>query len=136
MTVTHEKKSRKKLGYNKHSGLRRRGSGNKGGFGAAGHGKKCKQKKHQFMKNGQLDYGKHGFTSKSKKVDSVSVGLLNEQAEKLAEKKGEKFHINLKGNKVLGNGTVTLPLVLSNFCKISEKAKDKVLKAGGELIEK
>ncbi len=136
MVVKHAKKNRKKLGYNMRLGLRRRGKGNRGGVGAAGHGKKSAQKLHKFMKDGKLDFGKHGFTSKSKRVDSISVGLLSEQANKLGVKKGNSYVIDLKGKKVLGNGTVNNVLVLSNYYSITEKAKAKIVKAGGEVVAK
>jgi len=134
MVVKNRTKGVRKLGHHDHCGLRRRGSGNRGGVGAAGHGKRCKQKKHSFIVDGKVDYGKHGFASKMKRVESISVGLLNEQAVKLGTKKGNKYYIDLGKKKILGSGSVNLPLVLSNFSKITEKAKDKILNAGGEVI--
>ncbi|MBN1923917.1 MAG: uL15 family ribosomal protein [Nanoarchaeota archaeon] len=136
MVVKHAKKNRKKMGYNMRQGLRRRGSGNRGGVGAAGHGKRCKQKKHQFMKDGQIDYGKHGFHSKSQPVEGISIGLLCEKAVKSAEKKGSKYLINAKGMKVLGSGTVNIPIILSNYCGVTKKAEEKIVKAGGEVVAK
>lgn len=136
MVVKHRKKSRRKRGYERHSGLRRRGSGNRGGVGASGQGKRSKQKKHKFMKNGEINYGKHGFKSKKKQVEGINVGKLNEQAEQLGKKKGDKYLIDVERKKVLGSGFVTKPLAVFNYYSVTQKAKDKILKAGGEIIEK
>jgi ribosomal protein L15 len=136
MVVKHKKKNRRKLGYERHSGLRRRGKGNRGGVGRAGQGKRGKQKKHKFMDKGRLGFGKHGFKSKSKSVESVSVGFLSEKAEELGVKKAGKFVIDVKRRKVLGSGLVKNALVLTNYNGITEKAKQKIVKSGGEVKEK
>ena len=136
MVVKHNRKSRKKLGYNKHSGLRRRGSGNRGGVGRAGQGKRCKQKKHKFMEEGKISYGKHGFSSKRRSVEAVSVGMLSEKASVFGEKKGDKYYMNMKNKKVIGSGVVNVSIVLSGYHSISEKAKNKIVKAGGEVVAK
>jgi ribosomal protein L15 len=136
MVVKHSRKSRKKPGHHDHDGLRRRGHGNKGGFGRSGMGKRSKQKKHKFMKNGKVSMGKHGFTSIHEKVETIDVGTLSEKANFLGEKKANKWVIDLKQKKVLGSGTVKVPLIISNFSSITEKAKNKITKAGGEIVEK
>ncbi len=136
MVVKHEKKSRKKLGYNHHNGLRRRGSGNRGGFGRAGVGKRGKQKKHKFMVGGKIPYGKHGFTSKKVRIGFVTLSEINTIALHSNKDKDGKYHIDLGGKKVLGSGTLEVPVVLSNYSSITERAAEKVKKAGGELVEK
>ncbi|MDD2678713.1 MAG: uL15 family ribosomal protein [Candidatus Nanoarchaeia archaeon] len=132
MAIKHRRKSAKKLGHNDHSGLRRRGSGNRGGVGKAGHGKRMKQKKHSFIIDGKVDYGKHGFTSIHKKIESISIGMISEIAEKSASK---KFEYDAKKKKVLGSGQAKKPIIIKNYSKITQKAKDKVIKAGGEVKE-
>jgi ribosomal protein L15 len=132
MVVKHIKKSVKKLGHNEHNGLRRRGSGNRGGVGKAGHGKKAKQKKFSYMVNGKVDYGKHGFTSIYKKVKSITVGLISEMAEKSDSK---KFEYDADYKKILGSGEVKKAVIVKNYSGITDKAKDKIVKAGGEVKE-
>lgn len=139
MVIKHEKKNRKKQGYQRHCGLRRRGSGNRGGVGAAGHGKRGKQKKHAFMENGKIDYGKHGFTSKAKIKKAINVGYLNEHLDSLCENKQGKWHADIRKlgfSKVLGSGAVNCAIVISNYDKITSRAKEKIVNAGGEIIEK
>jgi len=132
MVVTHRKKSVKKLGHNDHNGLRRRGSGNRGGVGKAGHGKRMKQKKMSYIIDGKVDYGKHGFTSIYKKLKTISVGLISEMAEKSTS---QKFEYDAKYKKILGTGTVKKAIIVKNYAGITNKAKDKIVKAGGEVKE-
>ncbi|PIU63228.1 hypothetical protein COS83_00955 [archaeon CG07_land_8_20_14_0_80_38_8] len=136
MVVKHRRKSSRKKGYNHRQGLRRRGSGNRGGVGRAGLGKRCKQKKHKFMKNGKLGYGKNGFTSIHEQPAKINVGELSAKAGKLGEEKKGKYYINANRMKVLGKGSVRVPIVLSNYKNITENAKEKIIKAGGEVAEK
>ncbi|MDP1728874.1 MAG: 50S ribosomal protein L15, partial [archaeon] len=55
-----------------------RGSGNRGGFGMAGSGKRADQKKPTIFKlYGSSYFGKHGFTSHTTiKVKAINVGML------------------------------------------------------------
>src|SRR4030042_2518387 len=92
----------------------RRGGGSHRGRGNAG---TCK---HHFVRSMQrgLSFGKHGFKrplcSANDKV-IVNIGELDEAIEqlvidKVAEKKGDSFHINLAKlgiEKVLGSGKVS-----------------------------
>lgn len=132
MVVTHKLKSTKKLGHHDHDGLRRRGSGNRGGVGKAGHGKRMKQKKMSYMVNGKVDYGKHGFTSIHKQLKTITVGLISELAEKSSS---QKFEYDAKYKKILGTGSVRKAIIVKNYAGITEKAKDKIIKAGGEVKE-
>lgn len=132
MTAIKRRKSAKKLGHNDHSGLRRRGSGNRGGVGKAGLGKRCKQKKHSYIVDGKVGYGKHGFNSIYKPIKSVSVGIISEMAEKSSDK---KFEYDAKKMKILGTGQVRKAIIVKNYSSITEKAKDKIIKAGGEIKE-
>jgi ribosomal protein L15 len=132
MVVTHKRKSIKKLGHNDHSGLRRRGSGNRGGVGKAGHGKRMKQKKMSYMVDGKVDYGKHGFTSIHKKLKTITVGVISEIAEK---SNSQKFEYDADYKKILGTGMVKKVIIVKNYAGITQKAKDKIIKAGGEVKE-
>lgn len=121
----------------------RRGGGSRGGHGKAGG---CK---HHFVRNylEGIAYGKHGFKRPQKVISYesiVNVGELDEMAQQLveeglAQQNGDVFHINLVDleypiDKVLGNGTITKPMVIT-VSKCSAKAKYKIEEAGGEVIE-
>ncbi|VVB76584.1 50S ribosomal protein L15 [Candidatus Tiddalikarchaeum anstoanum] len=138
MVVRHRTKSEKKFGDSNRTGLRHRGAGNRGGVGKAGHGKRSKQKKSMYMVNGKVDYGQKGFKSKIKPVKAIDVGYICEHIDALCEKKGAKFAVNIKKlgyGKVLGAGVVDKPLIISECGLITEKARAKITKAGGEVVE-
>lgn len=118
----------------------RRGGGSRGGRGNAGI---CK---HHFVRALQLGmtFGKHGFkrpVEVIRKPLTVNVGELDESVDRLisdgfAEKKGNEFHINLGSlgySKVLGNGQVTKPLVVT-ASEFSVSAKAKIEGAGGKAV--
>lgn len=138
MVRKHKKKRSKKRGYYMRSGLRKRGAGNRGGVGRSGVGKRGKQKKHKFMKDGELGYGKSkGFKSIHEPVSIINVGMLSEQVGKLGEKKKGKYYVDLKNEKkVLGKGVVNVPIIIKNFIDITDSAKKKIEKAGGEVVTK
>ncbi|MBE0523667.1 MAG: 50S ribosomal protein L15 [Methanosarcinales archaeon] len=121
----------------------RRGGGSRGGRGKAGG---CK---HHFVRNYMqgIAYGKHGFKRPQKSISYesiVNVGELDELVQQLvveglAQKNGDVFHINLIDleypiDKVLGNGTITKPMVIT-VSKCSAKAEYKIEEAGGKVIE-
>lgn len=139
MVVKHRKKSGRSLGNTYRSGKRRRGAGNRGGVGKAGHGKRSKQKKMSFFVKGEgFGYGQRGFTSKQKKTLEVTIGYICEHADSLCEKKEGKYIASVEKlgyDKVLGSGVVNKPLIVKDFGAITPKAKDKVKKAGGDVIE-
>lgn len=139
MVVKHRQKSSRKMGDYNRTGHRHRGAGNRGGVGKAGHGKRAKQKKSMYMIEGKVDYGHKGFTSKRKLVKALDIGYICEHADAICGKKADKYEINIRKlgfSKVLGSGTVDKKLVISNFDSMTQKAKDKVLKAGGAVVEK
>lgn len=121
----------------------RRGGGSRGGRGNAGG---CK---HHFVRNylRGITYGKHGFKRPQKVISDLSivnVDELDELAEQLvldgeARKEGNIYYINLSGleypiDKVLGNGTITKPMVIT-VSHWSQKAKLKIEEAGGRIEE-
>jgi large subunit ribosomal protein L15 len=94
-----------------------------------------------------LAYGKQGFKRPQKMLSHesiVNVGELDEMAQQLvveglARKDGDMFHINLVDleypiDKVLGNGTITKPMVVT-VSNCSAKAKSKIEEAGGTVLE-
>lgn len=144
MTVNKRKKSgryRASMTHGKGSKKKRRGSGNKGGKGMAGTGKRSDNKKPSIWKNTRY-FGKHGFTSKStKKVNAVNIGYIEENltqlnSKGLINKEGDTFNVELKNlgfNKLLGDG------IVKNKYKIkvpyaSKKAIERIKESGGEVV--
>jgi len=142
MTVNKRKKFSRYRGSMTHGGgskKKRRGSGNRGGKGMAGSGKRSDSKKPSLWK--QKYFGKYGFVSKSKRnIKAVNINYLEENISKMPsnvlKKENEFFSVDLKKlgfNKLLSNGKVT------NKYKIkvpyaSKKAIEKVKSNGGEVI--
>ena len=59
-----------------------RGSGNRGGFGMAGSGKRADQKKSLILKHfGKNYYGKKGFSSIKKKLKAVNLFYVDQHAD-------------------------------------------------------
>jgi large subunit ribosomal protein L15 len=117
--VVHKRKKRVRLrGSHTHgwgSKKKHRGSGNQGGVGMAGTGKRADQNKPSIWKT---DYfGKNGFRFKGVKeeIKPVNIQYLEENigrilANKLAVKENDTYIIELSKlgyNKLLGNGRVT-----------------------------
>ncbi len=117
---------------------RHRKSGNRGGFGMAGSGKRAAHKKFSILKKyGTTYFGKHGFHSISKRdVRTVNLSFLEENLDKFAKKENDYYVIDLsKSNydKVLGSGNITkkLKVICKDFSKSSE---EKIKKIGGEVV--
>ena len=119
-----------------------RGSGNRGGFGMAGSGKRADQKKPTILqKFGNDYYGRHGFKIPNVlRNDITAINIADLQArldyylsEKLVSKEGDSFVIDLEKlgyQKLLGKGEVKLKMKIS-APSFSESAKAKIEKAGG-----
>ncbi|MEM2121573.1 MAG: uL15 family ribosomal protein [Candidatus Woesearchaeota archaeon] len=120
-----------------------RGSGNKGGYGMAGTGKRADQKKPSIWK--ERYFGKRGFKSikQKKKLFSkaVNIEFLNEKlpvlVEKgIAKKENDLYKINLKElgyNKLLSKGTPTVKYFIE--CEeATEKAIKKIEEKGGKVV--
>lgn len=143
MTVNKRKKAvryRGSMTHGKGSKKKRRGSGNRGGKGMAGTGKRSDNKKPSIWKNAGY-FGKHGFVSKNaRNIKAVNISYLDENILKLpsdaVSKENEFFSVDIKKlgfNKLLSNGKVI------NKYKIkvpyaSKKAIEKIKNNGGEVI--
>ena len=144
MTVNKRKKCVKYRGSKTHGGgakKKRRGSGNRGGKGMAGTGKRADSKKPSIWKNLKY-FGKHGFVSKHKRdIKSVNINYLDENIIKLisqniAIKEGEFFSVDLKKlgfNKLLSKGSATNKYKITTPYA-SKKAIEKIKNNGGEVI--
>ena len=110
--IRKQRKTRQKRGAESHSGLRRRGSGSRGGFGNAGQGKKARAQKKTKMLAMGLKLGK--YLMKQVKGSSVNATELGY-------------------DKVLGKGEALkgVTVTAKYFTKI---AKEKIEKAKGKTV--
>ncbi|QYZ79082.1 50S ribosomal protein L15 [Methanofollis formosanus] len=117
----------------------RRGAGNRGGKGRAGH------RDHRwthFLLAGEVHNGKHGFVSVTKTtVPVLDVGDVDQMVDFLlqigiAEEEEGVIALDLTEigvEKVLGGGQVTRALKLT-AAAFSAQAKDKIEAAGGQAL--
>jgi large subunit ribosomal protein L15 len=118
-----------------------RGSGNRGGQGMAGTGKRSDAKKTLIWK--ERYFGKYGFKKKGarSKVNPINIEDIEKRLNLLLEQKkinkeGDAFAIDLSAlgyNKLLGNGMPVHKLKI-RVDQASENAIAKVKESGGEVI--
>ena len=148
MLKSKTKKFSKMRGSSSHGGgfkKKRRGSGNRGGFGRAGTGRGADSKHQRFSKEfGKNYFGKKGFSSVNKKSNKIiNLGWLEINLDNLVEKKlvpkdGDKYLVDVKKlgfDKILGNGNLTKKVEVKN-CLVSSSAKLKIEKSKGSVILK
>lgn len=132
-------RGRKTCGYG--SRKKHRGSGNRGGKGMAGTGKRADHRKTWILKYMPDYFGKHGFKSikqiKVAKADVINLDAiekrLNTFLEKgIAKKTPQGIEINLQEYKVLGAGDVHNKFIIKAKAFSSQAAK-KIEKAGGKI---
>ncbi|MFH2019803.1 MAG: uL15m family ribosomal protein [archaeon] len=119
-----------------------RGSGNKGGYGNSGSGKRGLSK---YMKvtGGVNPLGKHGFKSLNKKVKVINLSQLEKQINSFVEKgkakkTGDSYEIDLSAigyDKLLSKGNLSIKLNITAKAA-TENAIERVKKAGGTLVLK
>jgi len=143
MVVLKRKKASRQRGkktYGFGAKKKHRGSGNKGGRGHAGSGKRADSKKPSFWKDKDY-FGRRGFNRKQSLREnhvSINLGSLDEKLDSfissgVAKKNGNRYVIDLKKagyTKLLGSGSLkhNYEITVESF---SKKAKEKVEKAGG-----
>jgi len=99
----------------------RRGSGCQGGVGRAG------SSKHKKMPLA-YDFGKHGFVRKNTaQYIRIDLNALN----KMALQGKTNFDFDNK-TKILGDGVIEVAVTIKN-AKATEKAKQKIIQAGGQI---
>jgi large subunit ribosomal protein L15 len=123
------------------SGARKnkRKSGNKGGTGLAGTGKRADHKKTMVQKlYGHKYFGKQGVTRGMNARDTrqrINLKDITLNLEKYGKKKGDSWELDLKKHKILGIGEVKEKLII-DCLEISKSAREKIEKAGGKVIVK
>ncbi len=117
----------------------RRGAGNRGGRGRAGH------RDHRFshyLLYGEIHNGKDGFYNQTARIMRViSVGEIDQMAPSLlaggkATREGDTitFHADQIGiDKILGSGKVTLKMNITARA-FSAQAKSKIEAMGGQAL--
>ncbi len=122
------KKRTKKRGYENHSGLRRRGAGNRGGRGNAGMGKKSGGQKKSWLLAKGLRLGSYGFTSKRVKPKSINLGELMKFI-----KNNEVNALKLGYERVLGRGSPVKGVkVIARY--FTKSAKNKIESVNGQAV--
>lgn len=143
MTVNKRKKNSRQKGshtFGCGSKKKRRGSGNRGGFGMAGSGKRADQRKPSLWK--ERYFGKRGFTSKTHKeeINAINLMTIKEKikswvSEGTVSSEDGAYNIDLEElgyNKLLSKGNVSLKLKIKSPYA-SESAVEKVKQAGGKV---
>jgi len=148
MTVNKRKKNSRQRGSHTHgwgSKKKHRGSGNRGGRGMAGTGKRADQKKPTILKEyGSSYFGKKGFKLNKRVQRLIKATNLNNLEQNLddlvskgiAKKENNFILIDLKElgyNKLLGKGKITKRIKVT-VQYVSKHAVEKIEKIGGEVI--
>lgn len=117
----------------------RRGAGNRGGRGRAGH---RDHRFSHFLLYGEIHNGKDGFFNKTSREDrTLSIGQLDQLADTLlsegkASRDGDTIIIDVNQigiDKILGNGKITLKMDITAR-SFSAQAKSKIEAMGGKAL--
>lgn len=116
---------------------RTRGSGNQGGVGMAGTGKRADQKKSLVIKltGGNNYFGKSKALRRGKVPKKLQVINLSSIEKNQSSFKVVDNYLDLTGYKILSSGEIKSKLKIKASAA-SASAKEKVEKAGGEMITK
>ncbi len=118
-----------------------KGSGNRGGKGMAGAGKRAKHKKTYVTKHLYPYFGKQGFTSRGTAVRKNEVinlrdiekNILSFEKNGIVKKIKEGISIELKEHKILGEGELNGKYIIT-ASGFSNSAKKKIEEAGGMAV--
>lgn len=116
---------------------RTRGSGNQGGVGMSGTGKRADQKNSLVIKltGGNNYFGRDKALRRGNKPDKLKVMNLEELELKSSKLTGKDGSINLDGYKILGDGNLKSKLKIK-ASGASKSAIEKIKAAGGEIVLK
>ncbi len=134
MVVRKRKKKLKLRGHRTHgkgNTKNKRGKGKNAGKGNAGF---LKSKWTYTVKYDPLRFGKHGFHSITKKPEVYTLREIDEMILRgEVQNKEGYFEVDLSDSKIIGTGNISHKIRLKAL-RISESAKNKILKLGGEVI--
>lgn len=108
---------------------RTRGSGNRGGKGMAGTGKRGDQKKTLILNMSEAYFGK----SRTLRRGTVPKKLKVINLDDISKNHQDSKEIKLKGYKILGEGELTFKTKI-HASAASQSAQEKIKKAGSEFI--
>jgi large subunit ribosomal protein L15 len=117
----------------------RRGAGNRGGRGRAGH---RDHRFSHFLLYGEIHNGKDGFYNRTIRVEkTISIGQLDQMAAALlaagiASREGDTIIIDADQigiDKILGNGKITVKMNVTAR-SFSMQAKSKIEAMGGQAL--
>jgi large subunit ribosomal protein L15 len=116
-----------------------RSSGNRGGIGMSGTGKRADHKKTLINKLYGNDYfGKQGITSKKTQKDKrqrIDLKQIQNNLESYGKKTSKGWEINLENYKILGKLDIKEKLIITAF-EASKGAIESIKKLGGEITLK
>ncbi len=125
-----------------HAAKKRKGSGNRGGKGMAGTGKRADQRKTYVIKYMYPYFGRKGrirekkaLKDKRKKINlgDIEKNLKSYIEEGVAKNVKDEIEVNLPNYKILGDGEISKKFVIK-AASFSKHAKEKIEKAGGKTV--
>ncbi len=121
---------------------KRRGSGNRGGKGMAGTGKRADHKKPTIINEyGNTYFGRHKLIGPERTYKAVNIDLLDRKIDSFSKKgkaelKANTYTMDLSkigAKKLLGSGDTNKKMKIT-VDMASENAIEKIKKAGGDVI--
>ena len=118
----------------------RRGAGNRGGRGRAGH---RDHRFSHFLIANDVHNGKHGFVNKNpSRLTALDIGEIDQMADDLvatgkAAVEGDVIVIDagqIGIDKILGGGQVTKKMNISAL-SVTDRARQKIEENGGQILE-
>ena len=118
----------------------RRGAGNRGGRGRAGH---RDHRFSHFLIANDVHNGKHGFVNKNpSRLTALDIGEIDQMADDLvatgkAALEGDVIVIDagqIGIDKILGGGQVTKKMNISAL-SVTDRARQKIEENGGQILE-
>lgn len=135
MVVRHRRKFSRMRGTKSHGwGMKKkhRGGGSQGGKGMSG---MLKHKKSWMLKNDPDHFGRVGFRVPNAVKNEISAITLKDLDALASRLNANEIDVSKYGyQKVLSTGRLTKPLIVKAK-RFVEKAKEKILEAGGQAIE-
>jgi large subunit ribosomal protein L15 len=116
-----------------------RGKGSQGGMGMAGTGKKAGQRRTYVLKYFPDYFGKKGFRGRGIKfkiinLKDIQLNVNSFIKEGIAKKTANGIELNLKGYKILGEGTLKDKFIIKASA-FSESAKERIKSQGSSIEE-
>ena len=139
MKLNKKKKAVRMRGSRLHgwAAKKHKGSGNRGGMGMAGTGKRADQKKSFILRYyGKEYYGRAGMSRKTRALEVINLEFIQKNLNSFVKKySNSKKELDLSKYKILGKGDLKEKLTIKCLA-VSKSAKEKIEKIGGKVITK